>query len=100
MICTQYQKFFLPQGKYQDLALLWRQTGKLTHKLCFNVNHMAQLAISRNEFYKYFLPSERRESFKKIIVFSTKDDETIFAIENKTYIHKGRLVHSITIGLS
>jgi hypothetical protein len=83
MIFTQYQKFFLPQGKYPDLALSWKQTAKLQYKVCFNLNHMAQLQISRNEFYKYFLSSEPIDIFRKIIVFYTKDNDNIFIVDHK-----------------
>jgi hypothetical protein len=87
-------------SKYQDLALLWKQTGKLQYKVCFNVNHMAQLAISRNEFYKSCLSGNQMEVLKEIIVFSTKDDDTIFAIKHHKGIFNNQIFHSIRINLS
>jgi hypothetical protein len=71
-------------SKYQDLALLWKQTGKLQYKVCFNVNHMAELSISRNEFYKYFLSSKHIDIFRKIIVFYIKDNYNIFVVDHKS----------------
>jgi hypothetical protein len=68
-------------SEYPDLALLWKQTGKLQYKVCFNVNHMAQLPISRNEFYNYF-SSMKYMAFQKIILFSADKNGTIFSIDH------------------
>jgi hypothetical protein len=87
-------------SKYPDLALIWKQTGKLQYQLCFDVNHMAQLAISRNEFYKYFLLLDYVGVCDKMIVFYAKDDDTIFCIKHDKEIRKGQLVQSLQISFS
>jgi hypothetical protein len=54
-IYIQYQKSFLPQGKYPKISSSWKQTGKLPYKLTSNIHQNCHLAISKKEFCNYLL---------------------------------------------